>query len=85
MRAVALYSLGRAGIFLAAAAVLALVGFRSWLLVLGALLLSLPISYFALRGPRAAFAEQLAQRSRERRELRARLRGDQPPAEGEQQ
>ncbi|MEP6695877.1 MAG: DUF4229 domain-containing protein [Pseudonocardiales bacterium] len=73
------YSLGRAAIFLAVAALLALVGFRSWALIVGALLVSLPLSYFVLRGPRAAFAEQLAKRSRERRELRAKLRGDEPP------
>ncbi|PZS34818.1 MAG: DUF4229 domain-containing protein [Pseudonocardiales bacterium] len=81
MKAVVVYSLGRAGIFLATAAVLALVGFRSWLLVLAALVASLPLSYFALRGPRAAFAEQLARRARERRELRAKLAGHEPPEE----
>ncbi len=78
MRAVVVYSLGRAAIFLATAALLALVGLRSWLLVLAALVVSLPISYFALRGPRAAFAAQVERRARERRELRAKLQGDEP-------
>lgn len=79
MRPVIVYSLGRAAIFLATAAVLALVGLRSWLLVLAALVVSLPISYFALRGPRAAFAAQIERRARERRELRAKLQGEEPP------
>ena len=79
MRAVVVYSLGRAAVFLATAAVLALVGLRSWLLVLAALVVSLPISYFALRGPRAAFAAQVERRARERRELRAKLQGEEPP------
>ncbi len=81
MKAVVVYSLGRAAIFLAAAGVLAIVGFRSWLLVLAALVVSLPVSYFVLRGPREAFAEQLGRRARERRELRAKLAGDEPAEE----
>ncbi len=78
MKAVVVYSLGRAAIFLATAGVLALVGLRSWLLVLAALVVSMPLSYFALRGPRMAFAAQLERRARERRELRAKLQGDEP-------
>lgn len=82
MRAVFVYSLGRLAIFLASAALLALVGFRSWVLVLAALLVSMPLSYFVLRGPRAAFAAALERRARERRELRSRLQGDEPPEKG---
>ncbi|MDP9240025.1 MAG: DUF4229 domain-containing protein [Actinomycetota bacterium] len=78
MKAVVVYSLGRAAIFLATAGVLALVGLRSWLLVLAALVVSMPLSYFALRGPRMAFAAQLERRAHERRELRAKLQGDEP-------
>jgi hypothetical protein len=73
------YSVGRVVIFLAVAAVLWLVGLRSWLLALTALVLSMPLSYVVLRGPRMAFAAQLERRARERRELRAKLQGDPPP------
>jgi hypothetical protein len=72
------YSIGRLVVFLVAAAVLALLGLRSWLLVLAALLVSMPLSYVVLRGPRTAFARQLERHARERRELRARLEGDEP-------
>ncbi|MEO6578696.1 MAG: DUF4229 domain-containing protein [Candidatus Limnocylindria bacterium] len=78
MRAFLVYSLGRMAIFLAAAGLLALVGLRSWLLVLAALVVSMPLSYFVLRGPRLAFAATVERRVRERRELRARLQGDEP-------
>jgi ABC-type spermidine/putrescine transport system permease subunit II len=72
------YSIGRLFVFLVVAAVLALLGLRSWLLVLAALLVSMPLSYVVLRGQRAAFARQLERRARERRELRAKLQGDEP-------
>lgn len=73
------YSVGRVLVFLAVAGVLALLGFRSWALVLVALVVSMPLSYVILRRPRRAFAEALQRRSRERRELRAKLQGDIPP------
>jgi ABC-type spermidine/putrescine transport system permease subunit II len=73
------YSIGRLVVFLLVTAVLALLGLRSWLLVLAALLVSMPLSYVVLRGPRTAFARQLERRARERRELRAKLQGDEPP------
>ncbi len=72
------YTAGRFGIFLATAAVLWLVGFRSWILALAAILLSMPVSYYALRRQRAALADSVERRIRDRRELRARLQGDEP-------
>jgi hypothetical protein len=72
------YTAGRIGVFLLTAAVLWLLGFRSWFLALGAVLLSMPLSYFLLRRQRAAFADSVERRMRERRELRAKLRGDDP-------
>jgi ABC-type spermidine/putrescine transport system permease subunit II len=78
------YSVGRFGCFLAVATVLWLIGFRSWLLVLGALILSAPLSYVLLRGVRSAWSQRLeaaaARRKAEKQRLRATLRGDEPPA-----
>ncbi len=72
------YTAGRIGIFLATAAVLWLAGFRSWILALAAILLSMPVSYYVLRRQRAALARTVERRVSDRRELRARLRGDEP-------
>lgn len=72
------YTLARVGVFLAVGGVLWLFGFRSWALAFMALLLSLPISLALLRKQRRAFADDLDRRMRERRELRAKLRGDEP-------
>lgn len=75
-----LYSLGRLGCFLVVAAVLFAVGFRSWLLVLAALVLSAPLSFFLLRGVRSSWGvqleERMARRKAEKERLRATLRGD---------
>jgi len=70
------YTLGRFGVFWAVGAVLWLGGFRSWALVFVALVLSLPVSLVVLRRQRAAFAQDIEDRRRRRRELRAKLRGD---------
>jgi hypothetical protein len=79
-----LYTLGRFGCFAIVAAILYAVGFRSWFLVLGALLLSAPLSYVLLRGVRSQWSVQidqrLARRKDEKAKLRATLRGDDPPA-----
>jgi len=79
------YTLGRLVVFAGCAALLYLVGFRSWALVLVALLVSAVVSFFLLRGPRAAFAgwltERAAARRQEQERLRELLRGrDEPPA-----
>lgn len=79
------YTLARLALFTACAGLLYLAGFRSWFLVVLALLISALISLVLLRGQRAAFADWLAQRAAARREekerLRAVLRGDdEPPA-----
>jgi hypothetical protein len=73
------YSLGRLALFAVVAGGLYLIGFRSWFLILIALLLSMPLSYFLLRRPRMAFARRIEERGEQRRELRAKLRGDAPP------
>ncbi len=78
------YTAARFAVFLGCAAVLYGIGFRRWFLVLGALLISAPLSYFLLRRPREAFARRVAARAAERRaeraHLRTALRGDDAPA-----
>lgn len=73
-----LYTAGRLAAFVVVAALLWLLGFRSWILVMAALLLSMPVSYFALRRQRLALGGDVQRRVRARRELRAKLRGDEP-------
>lgn len=72
------YTAGRLAILAAVGGVLALFGFRSWALAFLAVALSMPLSYFALRRQRLAFAKDVERRVRARRELRAKLRGDEP-------
>ena len=83
MRAFAVYTAGRLLVFVAAAAVLLLLGLRGFPLALAALLLSLPLSYLLLAGPRAAFVadveRRVAGRRARREDLRSRLRGDDEP------
>jgi hypothetical protein len=74
------YTAARVGVFLAVAALLWVVGFRSWVLAFAAVLLAMPLSYVVLRRQRIAFALAVERRVRERRELRAKLRGDEPEA-----
>jgi hypothetical protein len=74
------YTAGRIALFLVVGVVLFLVGFRSFLLVLLALVISMPLSYVVLRKQREAFAVQvghrLSHRRAEKERLRAALRGD---------
>lgn len=72
----AIYTLWRFAVFLVVAAVLWLLGLRSWALAFAALLLSLPVSLVVLRKQRAEFASALKERRQERLELRAKLHGD---------
>ena len=80
MRLFALYMIGRAAAFGVAVGVLYLIGLRSFYLVLAALVLSVPLSVFALRRPRHALAADIERRVEgkraQRRDLRAMLRGD---------
>ncbi|MDQ6873789.1 MAG: DUF4229 domain-containing protein, partial [Actinomycetota bacterium] len=57
------YTAGRLAAFVVVAGLLWLVGFRSWILVLAALLLSMPLSYFGLRRQRLALAGDLERRA----------------------
>jgi Protein of unknown function (DUF4229) len=80
VRAFAVYTVGRLLVFVGAAALLYVVGLRGFVLVLVALLLSLPLSYLLLARARAAFVAEVERRVSDRRarreDLRARLRGD---------
>jgi type III secretory pathway component EscV len=75
-----LYTTARVMVFAACALVLFLIGFRSWMLVFGALLLSAPLSFFLLRKQREAFAKRvegrMSKRQTEKARLRAALAGD---------
>jgi C4-dicarboxylate-specific signal transduction histidine kinase len=74
------YTAARIALFLSVAVVLYLVGFRTFALVLLALVISMPLSYVVLRRQREAFAAQVERRVEHRRaekeKLRAALRGD---------
>jgi hypothetical protein len=82
---VALYSLARLGLLAVIALALVLAGVPALIAVLVALIVALPLSMVLFRGLRARLDEALAiarqRRSVEREALRARLRGDEPPAE----
>ncbi len=84
MRPFAVYSAGRVLVFLGVGALLFVAGLRGFLLVLAALLVSLPVSYVVLARVRADFAADVERRVTERRsrreDLRSRLRGDDEPA-----
>ncbi|MFG1926701.1 DUF4229 domain-containing protein [Cryptosporangium sp. NPDC048952] len=75
-----LYTTARFMIFVACVIVLFVIGFRSWMLVFGALLLSAPLSFFLLRKQREAFAQRvegrMSKRQTEKAKLRAALAGD---------
>jgi len=77
------YTAARLGLLLAVGLAGYLIGFRSWALLIVSLLVSLPLSYGLLRGPREAFAARLVERSRRRQALRARLGGDDRPRDDE--
>jgi hypothetical protein len=84
VKAFAVYTAGRILVFAGLAAVLYLLGLRGYLLVLGALLLSLPVAYLVLARQRAALAGEVERRAAGRRtrheDLRSRLRGEDDPA-----
>jgi positive regulator of sigma E activity len=74
------YTASRLGIFLVVTALLFAVGFRSFVLVLVALVISAPLSFILLKRQRMAFAERVegrvSKRSEEKARLRATLAGD---------
>ena len=84
MKAFAVYTAGRVLVFAGVAALLFVVGLRGFVLVLVALLVSLPVSYVLLARARAGFAADVERRMTARRarreDLRSRLRGDDEPA-----
>jgi hypothetical protein len=84
VRAFAVYTVGRVLVFVGVAALLFAAGLRGFLLVLAALLVSLPVSYVLLAGPRADLGgvveRRLAARRARREDLRSQLRGDDEPA-----
>lgn len=62
------YSILRLLVFVVVLLVLYAVGFRSWALLILSALISLIVSFFALRGPREHFAEQVQRKVTERQE-----------------
>jgi hypothetical protein len=83
VRSTAVYSAARIGIFLLLAGLGWLVGLRGFLLIVVALVLSLPASWFLLRKQRDAMAadieRKVSSRRTRREDLRAQLRGDDEP------
>lgn len=84
MKAFAVYTAGRVLIFVGVAALLFAVGLRGFILVMAALLVSLPVSYVVLARVRADLAagveQRLTERQARKQDLRSRLRGDDDPA-----
>lgn len=84
MKSAALYTAGRVLVFAVLAGLLFLVGFRGFLLVVTALVLSIPASWILLARQRAAMAADVERRVTDRRgrkaALRSQLRGDDEPA-----
>jgi hypothetical protein len=80
VKAFAVYTAGRLLVFAGVAALLFVVGLRGFVLVLAALLVSLPVSYLLLARVRVDLAAEVERRLTERRarreDLRSRLRGD---------
>ncbi|MGI8696194.1 MAG: DUF4229 domain-containing protein [Mycobacteriales bacterium] len=76
MRAALAYTALRLGSFAIIAGIAYLLGLRGFLLVIVALVVSLPISLVLLRRPRAAMARQIADGLERRRRDRARVRDD---------
>lgn len=81
MRPIVVYTAARAAIFVVLGAALYLLGLRGFLLFAAALLLSMPASYLLLRRQLAAVTRWMETRRADRVELRAKLRGDEQPAE----
>lgn len=84
MKSAAVYTAGRVLAFAVPAGLLFLVGFRGFLLVITALVLSIPASWILLARQRAALAADVERRVTGRRDrkadLRSQLRGDDEPA-----
>lgn len=80
MKSATIYTAGRILIFVVLAGLLWLVGLRGFPLVVGALVLSIPASYFLLARQRNALAadveRKVTQRQSRRQDLRSQLRGD---------
>ena len=80
VKAFAVYSGGRVLVLLALAALLYLAGMRGMPLAAAAVLISLPVSYVVLSGPRNAMGVEVERRIAARRahqeDLRLQLRGD---------
>ncbi|NUS74067.1 MAG: DUF4229 domain-containing protein [Corynebacteriales bacterium] len=83
------YTGGRFVLIAATAAVLYLLGFRTWPLAFGAIAISLPLSYFVLRRQREGFAAFLVERHEKRtaqkEKLRSALRGSEDATEETQE
>jgi Protein of unknown function (DUF4229) len=80
VKSAAIYTAGRVLVFAVLAGLLWLVGLRGFLLVIAALVLSIPVSYFLLARQRDALAADLERkvtnRQARREDLRSQLRGD---------
>jgi hypothetical protein len=85
VRSAAVYTAGRVLVFAVLAGLCWLVGLRGFLLVVVALLLSIPVSYFLLARQRNALAADVERkvtgRRARREDLRSQLRGDDQPAD----
>lgn len=83
MKSTAVYTAGRVLVFAVLAALCWLVGLRGFLLVVAALVLSIPVSWFLLARQREAMAADVERRVTERQsrraDLRSQLRGDDDP------
>jgi hypothetical protein len=84
VKSAAIYTAGRVLVFAVLAGLLWLVGLRGFLLVIAALVLSVPVSYFLLARQRDALAadveRKVTNRQSRREDLRSQLRGDDEPA-----
>jgi uncharacterized protein DUF4229 len=79
-----LYTTLRFGLFFALWGIVYLLGLRGLLAPLVALLLSVPLAFVLLAGPRAAFAAQLEARVNAHREARAELDKELDPGNDDQ-
>ncbi len=85
MKSAAVYTAGRVLIFFVLAGLGWVAGLRGFLLVVVALVVSIPVSWFALARQREAMAAEVERKVTERQsrraDLRSQLRGDdEPPA-----
>ena len=84
MKSAAVYTAGRVLVFAVLAALCWVVGLRGFVLVVAALLLSIPASWYLLARQREAMAadveRRVTARQARRSDLRAQLRGDDEPS-----